>query len=68
MLYPKVESAAGWMDLSEIAAHGDQVYIVERGNQHDFRAVTKKIYRSPLARPADTFGWRAADCQQGRGA
>ncbi|MDA5557564.1 esterase-like activity of phytase family protein [Shimia sp. MMG029] len=43
--YPKAEPATGWVGLSEIVAHGDWVYIVERDNQHDHRAVTKKIYR-----------------------
>lgn len=43
--YPKAEPAKGWVGLSEITAHGDYVYVVERDNQHDDRAVTKKIYR-----------------------
>ncbi len=43
--YPKAEPATGWVGLSEIVAHGDYVYVVERDNQHDDRAVTKKIYR-----------------------
>ncbi|TCL01332.1 phytase-like protein with esterase activity [Shimia isoporae] len=47
--YPKAEPATGWVGLSEIVAHGDWVYIVERDNQHDFRAVTKKIYRIPTS-------------------
>ncbi|MGR3636867.1 MAG: esterase-like activity of phytase family protein [Shimia sp.] len=47
--YPKAEPATGWVGLSEIVAHGDWVYIVERDNQHDFRAVTKKIYRVPAS-------------------
>ncbi|MEO1732646.1 MAG: esterase-like activity of phytase family protein [Pseudomonadota bacterium] len=47
--YPKAEPDTGWVGLSEIVAHGDHVYIVERDNQHDFRAVTKKVYRIPLA-------------------
>lgn len=47
--YPKAEPAKGWVGLSEIVAHEDFVYVVERDNQHDFRAVTKKIYRIPLA-------------------
>lgn len=49
VLYPKAEPATGWVGLSEIVAHGDFVYVVERDNQHDFRAVTKAIYRIPLA-------------------
>ena len=47
--YPKAEPATGWVGLSEIVAHGDYVYVVERDNQHDHRAVTKKIYRIPAA-------------------
>ena len=47
--YPKAEPATGWVGLSEIVAHGDYVYVVERDNQHDYRAVTKKVYRIPLA-------------------
>ncbi len=47
--YPKAEPAKGWVGLSEIVAHGDYVYVVERDNQHDDRAVTKKIYRIPAA-------------------
>jgi hypothetical protein len=47
--YEKAEPAKGWVGLSEITAHGDYVYIVERDNQHDHRAVTKKIYRVALS-------------------
>ncbi|GAB5434962.1 esterase-like activity of phytase family protein [Falsiruegeria mediterranea] len=47
--YPKAEPATGWVGLSEIVAHGDHVYVIERDNQHDHRAVTKKVYRIPLA-------------------
>ena len=52
--YQMAAPESGWVGLSEIVAHGDHVYIVERDNQHDFRALTKKIYRVPLAmmRPA----------------
>jgi len=39
----------GWVGLSEITAHGDYVYIVERDNQIGSAAVTKKIYRVPLS-------------------
>ncbi|WP_282182691.1 esterase-like activity of phytase family protein [Aliiroseovarius marinus] len=45
--YPKAEPATGWVGLSEIVAHGDYFYVIERDNQHDHRAVTKKIYRMP---------------------
>ncbi|AFO88733.1 esterase-like activity of phytase family protein [Phaeobacter inhibens] len=47
--YPKAEPDSGWVGLSEIVAHGDYVYVIERDNQHDFRAVTKKVYRVSLA-------------------
>lgn len=45
--YEKAEPATGWVGLSEIVAYGDYVYVVERDNQLDDRAVTKKIYRIP---------------------
>ena len=47
--YPKAEPATGWVGLSEIVAHGDYVYVVERDNQLDSRAVTKMIYRIPAS-------------------
>ena len=47
--YPKAEPDTGWVGLSEITAHGDYVYIIERDNQNDHRAVTKKIYRVALS-------------------
>ena len=47
--YEKAEPETGWTGLSEITAHGDWFYIVERDNQHDDRAVTKKVYRVPAA-------------------
>ena len=47
--YEKAEPETGWVGLSEITVHGDYVYVVERDNQHDFRAVTKKVYRIPLS-------------------
>ncbi|MBY6154785.1 esterase-like activity of phytase family protein [Vannielia litorea] len=47
--YTKEEPATGWVGLSEITAHGDHVYLVERDNQHDDRAVTKKITRVSLS-------------------
>ena len=47
--YPKAEPATGWVGLSEIVAHGDYVYVVERDSQHDHRAVTKKVYRIPAS-------------------
>ncbi|WP_375255940.1 esterase-like activity of phytase family protein [Yoonia sp.] len=45
--YPKAEPATGWVGLSEIVAHGDYVYVIERDNQIGGAAVTKKIYRIP---------------------
>jgi hypothetical protein len=47
--YPKAEPATGWVGLSEIVAHGNWVYVVERDNQIGDNAVTKKIYRIPAA-------------------
>ena len=47
--YKKTEPATGWVGLSEIVAHGDFVYFIERDNQHDTRAVTKLITRVPLS-------------------
>ncbi|APG45982.1 esterase-like activity of phytase family protein [Phaeobacter porticola] len=56
--YPKAEPDTGWVGLSEIVAHGDYVYVIERDNQHDFRAVTKKVYRIPMTemQPAQLGG------------
>ncbi len=47
--YKKTEPATGWVGLSEIVAHGDHMYFVERDNQHDARAVTKLITRVPMS-------------------
>ncbi|MEL6566466.1 MAG: esterase-like activity of phytase family protein [Pseudomonadota bacterium] len=47
--YQKAEPETGWVGLSEIVAHGDFVYVVERDNQHGIAAVTKRVYRIPLA-------------------
>jgi hypothetical protein len=41
-----------WQGLSEITAHGDYVYIVERDNQIALKAVSKKLYRVPVAQLA----------------
>lgn len=43
--YPKAEPTQGWVGLSEITAHGDSVYIVERDNQIGANAVNKTIYQ-----------------------
>lgn len=47
--YPKAEPKTGWVGLSEIVVHGENVYIVERDNQHAGQAVTKAVYAVPLA-------------------
>ena len=47
--YQKAEPATGWVGLSEIVAHGDYVYVIERDNQIGAAAVTKKVYRIPAA-------------------
>ena len=47
--YPKAEPTTGWIGLSEITAHGDYVYIIERDNQIGSGAVTKKLYRVALS-------------------
>lgn len=43
--YPLDAPTQGWVGLSEIVAHGDYVYVIERDNQIGADAVTKKIYR-----------------------
>lgn len=45
VLYPKAAAEKGWVGLSEIVAHGDFVYVVERDNQIGEAAKVKKIYR-----------------------
>jgi hypothetical protein len=52
--YPKTPAASGWVGLSEITAHGDHVYLVERDNQLGDRARVKRITRVALdeMRPA----------------
>ena len=47
VLYEKAAPEIGWVGLSEIVAHGDHVYVIERDNQIGAAAVTKKIYRIP---------------------
>lgn len=47
--YPLTEPATGWVGLSEIVAHGDYVYFVERDNLVASDAVTKQITRVPLS-------------------
>ncbi|MCV2876535.1 esterase-like activity of phytase family protein [Rhodobacteraceae bacterium XHP0102] len=43
--YPLTEASTGWVGLSEIVAHGDHLYFVERDNQLGDAAVTKLITR-----------------------
>lgn len=43
--YPLETAEAGWMGLSEIVAHGDGVYVIERDNQIGDAAKVKKIFR-----------------------
>lgn len=47
--YPLDNSEKGWVGLSEITAHGDYVYIVERDNQIGPDAKIKKLYRVPMS-------------------
>ncbi|WP_226554768.1 esterase-like activity of phytase family protein [Celeribacter naphthalenivorans] len=47
--YPKAAPDTGWVGLSEIVAHGDYFYVIERDNQIGANAVTKKIYRIPAS-------------------
>lgn len=46
--YPLTDPATGWVGLSEIVAHGEFVYFIERDNQLGTNAVTKIITRVPL--------------------
>ena len=56
--YPKAEPAKGWVGLSEIVAHGDNFYVIERDNQIGSNVVTKKVYSIPAAemKPAKLGG------------
>lgn len=47
--YPLDKAEDGWVGLSEITAHGDYVYIVERDNQVGDNAKLKKLYRVAIA-------------------
>ncbi len=47
--YPLDKGADGWVGLSEITAHGDHVYIVERDNLIGDAAKIKKLYRVAIA-------------------
>jgi hypothetical protein len=46
--YPLTPPETGWVGLSEIVAHGDHVYFVERDNLFE-DAATKRITRVPLS-------------------
>lgn len=43
--YPLDKPTAGWAGLSEIVAHGNYFYVVERDNQVGEAAAAKKIFR-----------------------
>ncbi|GGD26283.1 esterase-like activity of phytase family protein [Sinisalibacter lacisalsi] len=47
--YEKTAPDYGWVGLSEITAHGDWVYLVERDNQLGTAAVTKLVTRVPAS-------------------
>jgi hypothetical protein len=49
VLYERTAPQTGWVGLSEIVAHGDYVYLIERDNQIGTNAVTKLITRVPLS-------------------
>lgn len=57
MHYP-IESGAGWVGLSELAVHGDHLYVIERDNQIGDKAALKQITRVALAdlKPAPLGG------------
>lgn len=56
--YPLEKTESGWVGLSEITAHGDYAYIIERDNLIGSAAKLKKIYRVALAdlKPAKLGG------------
>ncbi|WP_114389947.1 esterase-like activity of phytase family protein [Notoacmeibacter marinus] len=47
--YPLEITETGWVGLSEITAHGDVLYVIERDNQIGEAARIKRLYRIPLA-------------------
>ncbi|MFC3165301.1 esterase-like activity of phytase family protein [Ciceribacter thiooxidans] len=47
--YPLDKTEAGWVGLSEITAHSDHLYVVERDNQIGDQAKIKKLYRVAIA-------------------
>lgn len=46
--YPKAAADTGWVGLSEIVAHGEYVYVIERDNQIGDAAKIKNVYRIPM--------------------
>ncbi|MCB1517420.1 MAG: esterase-like activity of phytase family protein [Hyphomicrobiaceae bacterium] len=56
--YPTEAPETGWVGLSEITAHGDYFYIIERDNQIDDAAKIKRIYRVAASemQPAELGG------------
>jgi hypothetical protein len=50
--YPLEKAEEGWAGLSEITAHGDFVYIIERDNQIGQAAKIKRLYRVAKAEMA----------------
>ena len=52
------EAEEGWVGLSEITAHGDHVYVVERDDQIGAAARIKRLYRVPVGQiePAELGG------------
>jgi hypothetical protein len=50
VLYPlDAPQEGGWVGLSEITAHGDYVYLIERDNMLGLKAKTKQITRVKIA-------------------
>ncbi len=47
--FPKEQAENGWVGLSEITAHGDYVYLIERDNQIGEAAAIKQIVRVPAS-------------------
>jgi hypothetical protein len=45
--YPLTPAETGWVGLSEIVAHGEHIYFIERDNQFE-NAATKRITRVPM--------------------
>lgn len=45
--YPKMDVDTGWSGLSEITAHGDWMYFIERDNQYSNSAI-KAVTRVPM--------------------